>query len=255
MGALWSGARLQWDWIRTSSDYWMVTLTNPLTAVVFLAIMREAGRDDLLAHAVLAPAFLGMWAMALFVAGEIVEGERWLQTLALSISSPASFGQAVLGRIATIVTLSLIGFPSSWLVAWALFGVPIPVHHPGAFVLGLAATVIAVSGHALIMAALFALARSARIFQNTMSYPFYVLGGILVPVSFLPQWIQPVSNAIFLKWSADLLRDSLSAAPVASVASRVAVILGLGVAAFGVGVVLLRRIVDRLRVLGTVTYA
>ena len=40
--------------------------------------------------------------------------------------------------------------------------------------------------------------RNATTFSNSASYPFYVLGGILVPVSVLPHWIQPLSSIVFL---------------------------------------------------------
>jgi ABC-2 type transport system permease protein len=121
--------------------------------------------------------------------------------------------------------------------------------------LTLTAAAFAMSGTAVIMAAVFALGRSARIFQQTVTYPFYVLGGILVPVSLLPFWVRPFSRLVFLSWSADLLRASLSPAPVDQVALRLAAIVGLGLASFVGGTYLLRRVLDRVRALGTMNYA
>jgi ABC-2 type transport system permease protein len=60
---------------------------------------------------------------------------------------------------------------------------------------------------------------------------------------------------VFLSWSSDLLRDALSPAPVPDLASRLAVILVLGVAAYVLGLALVRRTVDRLRRTGSLTYA
>jgi len=99
------------------------------------------------------------------------------------------------------------------------------------------------------------LARSARIFQNSLSYPFYVLGGVLVPVALLPGWLQPLTRVVFVSWSADLLRDSLSAAPIADPTLRLAAVLGLGATGLGAGIFLLRRVLVRVRALGTLTYA
>ncbi|MDX1450897.1 MAG: ABC transporter permease, partial [Acidimicrobiia bacterium] len=105
------------------------------------------------------------------------------------------------------------------------------------------------------MATVFTAARSARTFQNSLSYPFYVLGGVLVPVEMLPGWVQPLSRGVFLSWSSDLLRDSLAYPPVASLGFRVAVILLLGLVGFGLGWWLMGRVIDRLKRIGTVKYA
>ena len=61
------------------------------------------------------------------------------------------------------------------------------------------------------MASLFVLARNAVTFSNSASFPFYVLGGILVPVSLLPHWVRRSSSIVFLSWSADLLRAGAAA--------------------------------------------
>ena len=108
----------------------------------------------------------------------------------------------------------------------------------------------AVAGTALIMASLFVLTRSARTFQNSLSYPFYVLGGVLVPVSYLPDWLRPLSSGVFLSWSADLLRASLAPAPVHRLAFRLAMIVLLGLAGLALGRLALGRILDRLRTSG-----
>lgn len=240
--------------VGSQPDYWMTLITNPLLAVVFLAIVRNAGRDDLLGHAVLAPALLGMWAMSLFISGEVVSRDRDFGLLEPTLATPSSYALLTTGRIGFVTTLSLLGFAESWLVAWLLFGIAIPVPHPGAFAVTIVASAFAMAGTALIMSALFVASTSVRRFQNSLSYPFYVLGGIMVPVGLLPGWIQPVSRLVFLSWSSDLLRDSLQADPIAGFPPRVAAILVLGAVGFLVGAWLLNRLVDRARRTGEVAF-
>lgn len=252
MKALSAGWRRQWDVVSSSPDYWMTLVTNPLTAVVFLAIVRNADRDDLLGHAVLAPALLGMWAMSLFISGEVVARDRDFGLLETTLATPSSYGLVTVGRIGFVTALALLGFVESWLVALLLFGVAIPIPHPVAFAAGIVASAFAMTGTALVMSALFIRSTSVRRFQNTLSYPFYVLGGIMVPVALLPEWVQPVSRVVFLSWSSDLLRDSLSPQPLTDLLLRLAVILALGAAALVVGAVMVRRMVDRIRGSGEV---
>ena len=77
------------------------------------------------------------------------------------------------------------------------------------------------------------------------------LGGVLVPVTFLPDWIQPLSRLVFFFWSADLLRDSFLAPEPQNVGFRLGVIVALGVASGWIGTILLRRILDHQRREGT----
>ena len=84
--------------------------------------------------------------------------------------------------------------------------------HPGALALTLLVAAFATAGTSVAFAAVFVLTRNAYTFTNSLSYPLYLLGGVFVPVAFLPNVIQPVASLVFMSWSADLLRASLKAA-------------------------------------------
>ena len=94
--------------------------------------------------------------------------------------------------------------------------------------------------------------RAARRFANVLGYPFYILGGILVPVTLLPLWTRPLSWLSYLYWSADLLRASISPQPVAGLAWRLLATLGVGLAAYAAGARLISWIINRLRQEGTI---
>jgi ABC-2 type transport system permease protein len=108
-------------------------------------------------------------------------------------------------------------------------------------------TLAAMAGTAVGMAALFVLARNAVTFSNSASYPFYVLGGILVPVSLLPHWVRPISSVVFLSWSADLLRATLRPRPVHELWQRAGMVVLLGAIGYGVGLVAMRLILVKVR--------
>jgi ABC-2 type transport system permease protein len=247
MRTLLTGFRLQLRVIASDPDYVMPLITVPMFTITFLAIFQDAGREDLTSYAVLAPVLMALWALSLLSSGEVVAEDRWEGTLEPAIASPSSFAALVLGRILAVTSVALVSFAEVALAAWLVFGVTVEVHHPEAFALALAATAFAVSGTAVIMSALFVLTRSPRTFQNSLSFPFYVLGGVLVPVAFLPDWLEPLSSLVFLSWSADLLRSSLAPGPVDDLAVRVGAILVLGAAGFAIGAVLLRWILVRVR--------
>lgn len=255
MRTLAAGFRFQLTTMRGSIADFQPLITVPFFTVIFLSITEYAGRPDLAPFAVLAPTLIALWGMALLVAGELIDNERWGGTLEALIATPASFALVITGRIAAVTLVSLVAFAETWVVAWAVFGVAVAISHPALLLITVAVTAVAMAGTASMMSAVFVLARSARIFQNSLSYPFYVLGGVLVPVALLPEWLQPLSRVVFLSWSADLLRDSLTPASVADPVLRLGVVLGLGAVGLGIGILLLRRVLVRVRTLGTLTYA
>lgn len=254
MSVFWGAARLQFALLRRGLDDLMVLVNAPLLTVAFLSIMRHAGRPDLEAYAVLGPTVISVFQMALLVSGELIAAERWSGTFEAALATPAPPAVALLGRISLITAVSYLSLAESWLVA-RLFGVGLGVAHPWLFVATLLVTGLAIAGSAVIMAAVFVVARSARTFQNALSYPFFLLGGAIVPVALLPGGLRAVSRVVFLSWSSDLLRDALEAAPVENVLLRLGVVLGLGLVGFGFGMVLLTRLLLRVRRTGSVALA
>lgn len=148
--------------------------------------------------------------------------------------------------------IAILAFAESIFVSW-LIGVEVAVHHGVMLVAGLIATVVGATGTALVLSAAFVFSRSARSFQNAFTYPLYLLGGVIVPVSLLPDWVQPLSKLVYVSWSGDLLRESLAPVSVEGGAVRVIILMLLGVVWYWAGAELLERAVLRLRRHGSAT--
>lgn len=233
----------------------MALVTAPLLTLVFLAIMLHAGRDDLAPFAVLAPSLLVLWQMALQTSGDTVQSERENGSLEALVAAPTPLPAVIGGRILAVTIVSLLGFLESWVVAALVFGIVVPIHHPGAFVAAVLTTGFATASSAVVLAALFVRTRAARAFQNTMTYPFYILGGVIVPVTYLPDWLEPLTRLVFLSWSSDLLRHSLLPEPVPALALHLGAIVVLGLVGLVVGSVLIRRALAEVRQTGTIGHA
>ena len=247
-----AGVRLQLAIFRRGLDYFLALVTVPLFTIAFLAITRHAGRPDLTSYAVLAPAIVAVVGMAILTSGEVVSDDRAHGRLELALAAPSPFPIIVLGRVVTVTIVSLVAVLEAWLVAWVVFGVTVPVPHVAAFIGTLAVTALAVAGTALLMSAVFVAARSARTFQNTISYPLYLLGGAFVPVSLLPGFLQPLCRIVFLSWATDLLRSCLAAGAVVNFWPRLGAIAGLGLVGFVAGCVVLVYVMNRARATGRV---
>lgn len=247
--------RLQLQIVISDRGYLNEIIANPFFTIIFLGVVRASGRRDLTTFAIVAPVLMTLWAMALEISGEVVSSDRSLGILEQVVASPTPFPVVVVARVLTVTVLSAFALVETWLVARIGFGVTVPLEHPEVILATLVVTVLAMTGTALVMAAAFVLAGGARTFQNTMNYPIYLVAGVLVPISFLPDWIHPVSRVLFLSWSADLLRDALAAPPVPDVAFRLTMIVVLGAAGFLVGLSGVKLVLTRVRDLGTIGHA
>ncbi|MBP2471874.1 ABC-2 type transport system permease protein [Crossiella equi] len=247
-----AAVRLQLARLRRAPGSLQVLVATPLYAIAFLSVVDAAGRPDLVPYAVLAPGVMALWQIALTVSGEAVDEERANGSLELLLVSPAPLLLVVLGRVATTTALSLFSVLESWLACWLVLGVLIPVTDPLLFTATLLATAAAMTGTATALAALFVRARSARVFQNALGYPVFLLGGAMVPVALLPDWLHPVSRLVFLSWSTDLLRHSLGGPEAVPPLLGLAAVLVLGAAGFLTGWLLLGRVLDRVRTTGAV---
>ena len=245
-----AGLRSQFATLAHSPNALLTLVTMPISTVMLVAVVRHAGRADLLGHTLVAPILMAQWAMALLVAGELVETERWYGTLELVVASPTSFAVLLAGRVAAVCALGTVAFVEVWAVAALGFGLDVTVAHPGLFLAAAAATTLAVTGWATVLAAGLVLTRSAHVLRNSLTFPVYVVGGVLVPVSFLPGPLPALSRAVFLSWSADLLRAAYDRGPVSDSVARLLIILGFALAGFVLGNALLHRSLGCLRASG-----
>ncbi|MEU8825720.1 ABC transporter permease [Streptomyces sp. NPDC048636] len=242
--------RFQLALARRKPDTVHVLVTAPLFTLVFVSIGVHAHRPDFTASAVLAPVLMSLWSLALLTAGDLISQERSRGTLEAIVATPARFATVVLGRLTAVASVALVCFAESWLMAWACFGVVLTIAHPLVFALCLVCSSLAMAGTASLLSAVFVLMPSARVLQNTLTYPFYLLGGLLVPVADLPGWLHPLSRVVFLSWSSDLLRASVSG-PAGHWWMDLAAIVGLGMAGAVSGALLIGAILRRVRRTGT----
>jgi ABC-2 type transport system permease protein len=252
MSELLTGMRLQLSLFRRNPGHLLFLVVIPFFSAIFLAGVEQAGKDSLASYAVLAPAMIGLWTVSLDLGGSIIDTERIQQTFELQVLAPGSFSRVLVGRVLTITGLGMVGVAESILFARVAFGVKVSVSHPIVLVATLVVTALSMAGTAAAMAAVFIAARAARRFANSLSYPFYILGGVLVPTTLLPVWVRPLGWFTYLYWTAGLLRASLSTQPVAFLAWRLLAVLGTGLLAYVVGRSLIRRVINVLRREGTI---
>ena len=150
-----------------------------------------------------------------------------------------------------MTSLGIVGFFEAWLIARLVFDIRIEIYHPWILVGTLVLTIGAGAATSLITSAWFCFGKTTRTYQNALAGPLYLLAGVLVPVTFLPEFLQPVSRLLFLFWSADLLRDSLQLAAPSHLPLRLGMIAILGLIGGTFGTWLIGRMLEHQRREGT----
>ncbi|MFD1049001.1 ABC transporter permease, partial [Kibdelosporangium lantanae] len=215
--------RFQLTISRSAPHHLHVLATTPFLTVVFFAISGSTS-EEAATTCVLAPVMIALWTGSLTVAGEMIGDDRANGRLEAIVATPARLSVVVTARLCASGILALACFVEAYAVAGLFYGKWLSVQHPFQFALVAFVTVLAMAGTATTLSAVFVLVPSARTVQNTLTYPFYLLGGVLLPVSMLPEWVRPVSRLVFLSWSGDLLRDTFAAPEVHQFTGRLVVV-------------------------------
>jgi ABC-2 type transport system permease protein len=250
-----AACRLQYAESRRQPAHLLSLITTPLFTAMFLSITTQAGDQVAVTYAVIAPALMTLWFLSLDLGASTISKERWLGTLELLFSTPAPLSAVVFGRVLAVAGIASLAFVEALLTARLGFGVILQVRHVWLLALTLALTLFAMAGTSTALAGLFVLSRKVLLFQNSLTYPFYILGGVLVPISFLPGWIQPLGQLVFLSWASDLIRDAVLQPTVPNWPWRLAAVAALGLAALVAGQALIGRVTDRARQTGSATFA
>lgn len=246
---MWAGGRLQLAVVRRVPAQLLVLVTSPLFSAIFLSLVahERATTPSRITAAVIGPGLMGLWLVSLNVAASALSEDRFGGRLELFLATSASLSLVLFGRMLVVSLVGMLTFVESWLVATLAFGLTVPVEHPGLAAAGIVVTTVACSCTAVLLATAFVLSRNLHVYQNSMGYPIYILGGIVVPLASLPGWVYPLSKVIYLSWCADLLRKALAATDPGGIWIDIAMALGLGALALFAAVILTRHVLNLLR--------
>ncbi|RYZ10090.1 MAG: ABC transporter permease [Myxococcales bacterium] len=244
-------ARAQFQLTRRNIEDLRPLFGMPLVALVSVGVLVQSGRANLAAYGLVAATLMTIGQMGLFVASEIVFQERNGQTLELVVASPADIGLVLGARVTVLTAFGLVGMLESWLLVRVVFGLSLRVHHPGLLLTTLVLTSLAAAGTAMLTAALFSFGKQVRTLQNAVNGPFYLLGGVLVPTTFLPGWLQSLSPGVYFYWAANLLRAAFRPESPPAPGRGLAMIALLAIVAAALGALILRRMIHHLRREGT----
>lgn len=197
----------------------LVSVLQPVIFATIAFYMYEAGaREGSLLYVALGTGLMGMWSATLFGSGGAIQWQRWQGTLELLIGAPPRFIVSLVPLTLATASIGLYSVVATLVWGRVLFGVPLGLEHPALFGVALVATTVSLGLLGVVMASTFVLYRHASAFSNLLEYPVWLVSGLLVPVSLLPGWAEPLSWVLAPTWGVRAVREAaLGGDPVAAI--------------------------------------
>jgi ABC-2 type transport system permease protein len=207
---IWAGWKFHLKSLTLSGFFILTSVLQPVifATIAFLMFRAGAGETTLL-YVSLGSGMMGIWSSTLFGSGGAIQWQRWQGTLEYLIAVPPSFVMVLVPLTLATSTIGLYSLTATLLWGRLFFGVPFDVVHPLLFAVAIPATVIGLGLLGLVMAASFILWRSgANALSNLLEYPVWLATGLLVPLSLLPNWVEPISWVLAPTWGVRAIREA-----------------------------------------------
>ncbi len=203
------------DWIFTlkelshSSFFVLVGALQPIIFATIAFFMFRAGqRPGTLMYAALGAGVMGIWSSTLFGSGGMIQWERFQGTLEPLLVAPRPYVLTVTGAGLGTSTVGLYSLSATLIWGWLFFDIPLEVERPLLFALSIPVTVMGLGLLGLVLASTFVLYRHANALSNLLEYPVWLITGLLVPVSLLPRWVEPLGWVLAPTWGIRAIRGA-----------------------------------------------
>ncbi len=184
-------------------------------ATVAFFVFRAGDSPRTLLYASLGAAVMGMWSATSTTAGSAMQRERWQGTLEALVATPTNFALILLPVTIAMATIGIYSLVATLLWGRLLFGIHLTLVHPLLFVLSIPATVLTFGALGFLFAVCFVRFRAAWALGNMFEYPIWLICGFLVPLTFFPYWVRPISWILAPTWGMNAIRESsLGGSPI-----------------------------------------
>ena len=223
--------------LKSTSTVSYLILIPIVYATIAFFMYRAGAAEEAVLWIALAAGIMGLWSTTLAGSGMALQRERWSGTLEILFATPPPFAAILLGVALSTSAAGLYSLVATLVWGVAFFDVPLDLAHPLLFAVSVPTTVLVLGMFGLVLAATFILYRQTFALVNLFEYPVWLITGLLVPLSLLPGWVEPLSWAIGPTWGIRAVHESATGGdPLPELAAA----LALGVVYVFVGAACLR---------------
>jgi ABC-2 type transport system permease protein len=165
----------------------------------------------------------------IFSTTHAIAGERFQQTLAYLLVSPAGRLPLFLGRALPVVANAIFVAAFALLVAGLIMGIDVPVSAWPAIAVVIAVACFACTGLGLITAAIGLRVRETAVLNNIIFGLLLIFTGANVPLDEMPGWMETIGRAVPLTHAIEAARELADGASLGSVTGLLATEFLIGV--------------------------
>jgi ABC-2 type transport system permease protein len=165
----------------------------------------------------------------LFSMTHAIAGERFQQTLAYILVSPAGRLPLFLGRALPVVVNAWVVSVFSLLVTGLLFGIDVPSSAWPAIALVILVASFSCTGLGLVCAAIGLRVRETAVLNNVIFGLLLVFTGANVPIDEFPGWMQAISERIPLTHGIEAAREVAEGSSLGDVSGLIATEFAIGI--------------------------
>jgi len=151
---------------------------------------------------------LGYLAISLRTFGEVIRESQLMGTLEIVLLSPTTITQLLLYSSLWIFLFATFRFVL-YLLLGTVFGLNLSQGNAVSALVVLTVSIPAFAAFGVVGAALILLIKRGDALNMLMSTGSFVLGGVMFPISTLPEWLQPLSQFLPITHSLEAMRLAL----------------------------------------------
>jgi len=213
--------RALFGWLNPAA-YTLTILIPSLTQLAFFVFLGRAAHVENDAFFVAGNALVAAATPSLFGMAQAVAGERYTQTLALLVVSPASRVALFVGRALPAIANGIVVSIWTFFIAGLLFGISVPAAAVAPLGLTIAVTAFSCVGLGLFNAALGLRWRETAVVGNVLLYVLLLFAGVNVPLDRLPGWLSTAAQGLPITHGANAARQLVGGASFTHVAPLIA---------------------------------
>ncbi|MCK2212410.1 ABC transporter permease [Actinomadura sp. ATCC 31491] len=220
----------------------LLIIFNVLTPIIYATIamyLYGPGQPDKLLQASVGAGLMGVWSSVLFGAGGAIQNKRWSGMLEPIITAPTPFSAVLLSISLATSVVGMYAMVATVFWGAVFFAIPLAFPSLPVFLAATAVCVLSMGMMGLLLASTFVFMRNANALANTLDHPIWLLSGMLVPITTLPSWLQPVTWALPTTWGAAAVHGSVRGT---AVGGEIAGTLVIGLAYVLLSLLALRRV-------------
>ncbi|GAA4057449.1 ABC transporter permease [Nonomuraea soli] len=192
------------------ASWQFLVLLGVLQPVVYLLIVLSSNPT---AATVTAVMLMSFWGSTVWSGAGILRREKMEGTLAPTMLGVRDPRLVLLGKTTGASLLILVVISATVSLFLLLSGHAVVIAMPFWFAVGLALVAVTGTAAGFLLSCLFLLSRYGPQLSALAVAPVTLLSGLLIPVSVLPGWIQPLSWVINLRWVQEFLGGAARGAP------------------------------------------